>query len=661
MPDDGWGADDRWGTGAAASGGDRVTPTTGPVTGSGWYADPVEHTDWTTTWNTPARDPLLDDPTSSTHTGWMHDRPQRGRGEEWTGDWHRPTATPGAAETPAPFERDDRWREATDWHDPASTDPSARGIDALRGFPADYSEHPDAGPPLYQQSYDEQTQYNQRPQYDERARYDEQTQYNQGHRYDEQARYDEQTRYDQQPQYDPRRQYDPGPYGPGGGPPAGLAGLADVGPGRPFPPDAERHGRPPYDRAGDPVGAGTAERGDPYGAPGRPTPTQLRPGQDARRRVLGFLQLTSSDLEVLQWWVLTRVAILLVVLTGPSLFLAGDDVPSLLDRWKQWDFWHFDRIATHGYFAPGWDTPIEAFFPGLPMVMRVGTWFGLPTVLVGLLVSFVAGGVAAVALARLAEAEWGEGAGRRAATMWMVAPPAIFLAAPYTESLFLAFAIPAWLAARRGHWWAAGLLAAGASSIRVSGVFLAVALAVEFLTSPKRRDWLSGLWLLAPLAPLLGYMAYLKVNTGDWLRWYHAQSEEWYRRFTSPHEALINTWNAAVGHNAFGDVSEAVRANFAWMFRAELVAMLIGVVVTVILLRMRRWGEATWIGIQVLAFATSYWFFSVPRATLLWFPMWIALAALSFRRPWVWLMYLLLSVPLFGVWAAAYSTGKWAG
>ena len=117
----------------------------------------------------------------------------------------------------------------------------------------------------------------------------------------------------------------------------------------------------------------TAERGDAYGGPAtsRPTPAQIQPQSDARRWIPSWLQLSSSDLEVLQWWVLTRVAILLVVLTGPSLFLAGGDVPSLLDRWKQWDFWHFDRIATHGYFAPGWDTPIEAFFPGLPMVMRV--------------------------------------------------------------------------------------------------------------------------------------------------------------------------------------------------------------------------------------------------------------------------------------------------
>lgn len=364
---------------------------------------------------------------------------------------------------------------------------------------------------------------------------------------------------------------------------------------------------------------------------------------------------------MLSWWALTRLGVLLVVLTGPWLFLGDGKVPSFLDRWRQWDFWHFDQIARNGYFAPNWDTPVEAFFPGLPALMRLGHLLGAPTVAVGLVISFLAGGVAAVALARLADLEWGVGAGRRAALMWMVAPPAIFLAAPYTESLFLGFAIPAWLAARRGHWGLAAVLAAGASSVRVSGIFLAVALVVEFLTSPRRRDWMNGLWLVVPLVPVLGYMTYLRIRTGDWLRWYHAQAEEWYRGFTPPHEAFLHTWSAATGRLQFGDVTDAVQANFEWMFRAELVAMVVGVVVTAVLLVLRRWGEATWIGVQVAAFASSYWFFSVPRATLLWFPLWIGLGALAVRWIWVWRAYLVLAVPMFGVWAAAYVTGRWSG
>ncbi len=418
----------------------------------------------------------------------------------------------------------------------------------------------------------------------------------------------------------------------------------------------------------------TAKAGPSEPAPAAPTaqnpasePRAASAGRGPAGRSTWFgrlperLRPTPGDLQVLAWWALTRLGILLVAVTAPWLFHGTGKIPGFWDSWKQWDFWHFDRIATFGYFTPGWSTPIEAFFPGFPMVLRLGALVGIPTVVGGLLVSFVAGGVAAVALARLADREWGPGAGRYAAAMWMLAPPAIFLAAPYTEALFLALAIPAWLSARRGTWWLAAVLAAGACTVRVSGIFLVVALAVEFLTSGRRRTWLEGLWLALPAVPVLAYMAYLKANTGDWLRWYHAQSQEWYRGFTPPWDSFFNTWNAATGHTAFGDVSEALRANFEWMFRAELVAMLLGLVVTVVLLTLRRWGEATWVGVQVAAFATSYWFFSVPRATLLWFPLWIGLGALAVRRPWVWRAYVALAVPLFGIWAAAYLTGRWSG
>lgn len=401
--------------------------------------------------------------------------------------------------------------------------------------------------------------------------------------------------------------------------------------------------------------------GSPETRPATTTTTRRLPMPSWLEWLPVRLRPMSADVEVLGWWLLTRVGILMLAVSGPWLFHGQGKVPSFLDSWKQWDFWHFDRIATHGYFAPGWDTPIEAFFPGLPALLRLGTYIGLPTVVAGLVLSLVAGGIAAVALARLAESEWGPGAGRYAAAMWMLAPPAIFLAAPYTEALFLGLAIPAWLAARRGHWWLAAILAAGASTVRVSGIFLVVALAVEFLTSSKRKRWLDGLWLLVPLVPLGGYMAYLKVNTGDWLRWYHAQSEEWYRGFTMPWQSFFHTWDAATGRTTFGNVGAALTANFEWMFRAEMVAMLVGLVVTVVLLVLRRWGEATWVGVQVAAFATSYWFFSVPRAVLLWFPLWIGLGAIAARRPWVWRAYVLIAVPLFGIWAVAYLTGKWSG
>jgi hypothetical protein len=291
--------------------------------------------------------------------------------------------------------------------------------------------------------------------------------------------------------------------------------------------------------------------------------------------------MTGLDREALAIWLLSRLSIAVVAAaTGWLLLMEGQDVVPWLDRWVRWDFFHYRGIAESGYGGEPTGVPNEAFFPGFPALLWLGHQLGLAHVVVGLLVSVIAGGVAAVALAHLGELEGGREVGRLAVVAWVCAPPAVFLAAPYTEALFLACALPAWLAARRGHWLAAGVLASLACTVRVSGIFLAVALGVHWLVTRRdERSW-SGLpWLFLPLVPLVAWMAYLKHLTGNWLAWLDAQAQEWNREFTWPWDAWANTWRAAFG----GTQSPG----FAWMFGAELVATVLGVALTVALGGMR--------------------------------------------------------------------------
>ncbi|WP_203434185.1 glycosyltransferase family 39 protein [Jiangella asiatica] len=374
-------------------------------------------------------------------------------------------------------------------------------------------------------------------------------------------------------------------------------------------------------------------------------------------------RLRPIERDALGIWLASRVSMWVIAGATGWMFVAeGQNVAPALDRWQQWDFHHYWGIAMYGYEGDPTGVPNEAFFPGYPALLWLGHELGLRHVLAGLIVSLVAGAVAAVALGRIGELDGGTRVGRLAVLAWVTAPSAVFLAAPYTESLFLACALPAWLAARRQHWSAAGVLTALSCTVRVSGVFLAAAIAVHWLVTRRsaeaddargRWSWAGFGWLFLPLAPLLAWSVYLEQQSGDWLAWLHAQSEGWDREFTSPWAAFDRTWQAAFG----GTQSPG----FAWMFRAEIVAMLIGIVLTIALVRWRRWGEATWVGLQIIAFGTSTWYFSVPRATLLWWPLWITIALLAERRRWVLWAYLAVSVPLMAVWAAAYLTSRWAG
>lgn len=370
---------------------------------------------------------------------------------------------------------------------------------------------------------------------------------------------------------------------------------------------------------------------------------------------------------MLQLYLLTRLSLWTMAHGARWLFPRGSDVREaapLLAPFQQWDANHYLHIARDGYFPAGagpwlgdWDNR-EAFFPGYPLLLRAVHVVVPDWTAAGLLISLAAGAVAVLALSRIARSYVPEdAAGHRTVLFFLLSPCTVFLAAGYTEALFLAFALPAWLAARRHQWAWACALTALATTVRVSGLFLAAAVAVLFVVTALQagtgKAWRGVAWPALPGLPPLAYSWYLHAHTGDWMAWKHAQERGWYREFHTPWEAWANTWNAA-----FDGVHTT---GYAAMFQAELAAMLVGVALVALLARYGRWPEAVYVALSLWALGTSYWYTSIPRATLLWWPLWIGLAALSLRRPWLRTAYLCVSAPLAALVALAFFTGRWAG
>jgi hypothetical protein len=344
--------------------------------------------------------------------------------------------------------------------------------------------------------------------------------------------------------------------------------------------------------------------------------------QDVARPVAAAADRSSSSPAriVIQAWLASRGLIVAV-----ALVLAVVQHRTLTNMASNWDVQHLSKLADGGYFADPNGT-LMAFFPGLPVIFWLFNQLGVPVAITGVVLSMVCSALAAAALYRLG--------GPWAAVAWLFAPTAVFSVVPYTESLFCAAAFWAWERARSDRWLVAAALTAAACTLRVSGLFLIVALLVMIITDRKpvavklRRATL----MLFPLSVIMTFATYLYVLTGSWTAWYRAQATGWVRELTWPWESFLNTIPAIV---------PGAYANHPWwaaVFRAEMISMAAGIGVTawciVVSLRARRshngsdrtmWGEASWVGVQVLAFSMSYWFFSVNRATLLWFPLWIML------------------------------------
>jgi hypothetical protein len=348
----------------------------------------------------------------------------------------------------------------------------------------------------------------------------------------------------------------------------------------------------------------------------------------------------------LRVWLASRLGVALLVVA------AAHGVHGFLAGWDSWDVTILREIAQFGYGgypAHYADQDVAAFFPGFPVVLHVVHLLVPSWTAAGLVVSLLAGAVGCVYLARLAEEDGVDGTW--AVVALVLSPYAVFLAAGYSEALFLALALPGWWAARRGHWAAASLLVAGACTVRVNGLFLAVALVVQWAVSSRDRGVVA--WLAAPFLALLGYATYLHHLSGDWLRWVHAQQHGWQRKAAWPWTSFRTTWHAAF-HGRYAP-------EYSWSFRAEIAAVLVGVVVTALLLRRREWGEATYVGLSVTALATSSFYLSVARATLLWFPLWVLLGAALQRRPWLRTAYVATATPLMAAGVLTFTAGRWVG
>ena len=406
-------------------------------------------------------------------------------------------------------------------------------------------------------------------------------------------------------------------------------------------------------------------------ASGRPVPAGTGPGPAAAprpgfRRRARALPLSAADRDVLWLYLLTRAGLWTTAYCTRWLFPASPDThhpAPVLAPWRQWDWGYYLHIAQQGYF-PGGTGPgtvgrdnREAFFPGFPLALRAVHTVVPDWTAAGLLISFVAGAVAVLALARIARLDPDGRArpddGRSTVLFFLLSPCAVFLAAGYTEALFLALALPARLAARRADWRLAAIHTALACTVRVSGLFLAAGVAVHFLTHRDGRRWGSLPWLALPALPALLYSWYLHARTGDWMAWKHAENRGWYRQFHAPWQAWHHTWQAAFAHTQ--------TTGYAGEFQAELLAMAVGLALLGVLLLRRRWAEAVYLGLSLWALGTSYWYMSVPRSSLLWWPLWTLLAGWSLAHPRVRTLYLSLAAPLMTVLAVTFLSGRWAG
>jgi hypothetical protein len=370
----------------------------------------------------------------------------------------------------------------------------------------------------------------------------------------------------------------------------------------------------------------------------------------------------------------------------------------------RWDAAWYLVIAHYGY-RPDlgiYTSSRTAFFPLYPLGLRTISWFGVPPVLAGVLLSVaaLAGALYGIhrlttlELTRVAQASLAgdrvSDAARLAVMLTAFAPMAFFFSAVYSESLYLALSVGLFWSARHGRWMWVGVLGALAGATRSTGLVLILPALMIYLYGPRedrppdvtqmqrsrlypryrvRRD---ALWLgLLPVGVAL-YGAYLGLSGGDPLAPLHAQNV-WGRHFAGPYLGVWDAVKAAFDgarqllsfqrrHVYFpaGTGSPFVSAAHNLTGLAFLLAAIPAIIGVVRRLPL-AYGAYV---ISALALplsdpVSSEPLMSLPRFLLVLFPLVIWFAAWLSEHPRLQRPALVLSASLLVLFAAQFSTWHW--
>ncbi len=346
----------------------------------------------------------------------------------------------------------------------------------------------------------------------------------------------------------------------------------------------------------------------------------------------------------------------------------------------RWDSTWYLGIAHVGYQH----LEQTAFFPLYPGLIGLA---GAPlanvwAVLIGISISMVCALGALFLLHRLVELEFGAEVARN--TVWIVAwlPVAFFLSAVYSESLFLLLTIGSFYAGRLGRWWVAGLVGALAAATRNTGVLLVVPLVLLYLYGPREDrapDRAAGgwrpryalapdlLWVAAVPLGLLAYLAYLKLHLGHPLAPFN-QQRHWRRAFIPLGGVPAGIWDGlrslvSVVPGGASAIGAHMSARLNTKHTVELAFLVLSAVLLRISWRRLPFAYTALAGLSlVLAISAptpGEPLRSLPRFTLVLFPLWIALSLWATERRRVRAV-ILICAPLLVLWTYLFVSWTWA-
>jgi hypothetical protein len=347
------------------------------------------------------------------------------------------------------------------------------------------------------------------------------------------------------------------------------------------------------------------------------------------------------------------LAVRLVGLVVLAILAATHD-RALVDVLKSWDGDWYLNIAENGY-ARGEKDLVDAagnfsqnttlaFFPGYPLLIAlVGALTATSLPYAGLLVSLVAGVVAAYGITRLAD---DRRTGLVLVGLFASTPMAVTLSMVYSEALFSALAAWALVGVRERRWWPAALCCVGAGLVRPSAAVLILIVVVAVLLYGRTPRAVFAA-VVCPLG-LAGFLLFAAERTGDLFGWFALQEAGWGTAF----DGGVGT-GEFVGHVLTSDTSLMETAN-------ALVVLGALVLCVVVVVRRMPWPLAVYgIGLFVMTAGSSGVTYSKMRLLVPAFTLLLPVAAGLAQRRTGTVLAVLSATALTSGWFGGYALTAW--
>jgi len=348
--------------------------------------------------------------------------------------------------------------------------------------------------------------------------------------------------------------------------------------------------------------------------------------------------------------------LLIVLIALPAMFLLAPrtrftnltEVPSIsnvFSMWSNFDGLHYLDLAEFGYGYQHKTDMDYAFFPIYPWAVRTFNIFG-SYLTSGLVVSHLTLLLALYFLYRLVALDFKTQVAKSTIYLLLLFPTAFFFGSVYTESLFLLLAVLSFYFARKNNFFMACVVALLASATKVTGVFLWPALIYEFWCVYEKdiKKCLnpSAIWLVLPPLGLLSFMRFQFLKTGNPFFFATMQAN-----FTGRSVDKI-----ILLHQVFFRYGKMLIFTDHWdplFFTVVLELLSATLVLAVLIFSLKKIRFSYWIFtfLSYLLPTFTGTFMSMPRFTLVLFPVFIYLALwLERQHPYLKYIYYTASIVL---------------